>query len=59
VPDICKHVYNTNAMTGIVADRVFGNQGEVPLHYDPLSKRFATTNEEMHYRYALEGVYVD
>jgi hypothetical protein len=59
VPEIARHVYNTESVTGIVADRVFGNQGQVPVRYHAPTKRYGTSMEELGYRYALEGVYVD
>jgi twinkle protein len=52
VPPTARGKYGENeSVTGIAADRVWGNEGEVELRYWSLVKRFGTTREEIHRRY--------
>lgn len=59
IPDGMKGKYNGESMVGVLADRLWGNEGQVVISYNALTKRYGTNEMEIYRRYSIPGVKYD
>jgi len=56
IPEACKGQYAGESMVGVLADRMWGNEGQIVLTYHALVKRYGATNQEILRQYSIDGV---
>jgi hypothetical protein len=54
IPEEVRHVYGNNeSLIVVAADRVFGDEVQIPLRYHKLTKRYSASLEEHNFHYTL------